>query len=67
MAFIQFEATFALAPEECWWPEHSPEFEYWMECFGQKKAPQLVKLGGVQIPHQRDAEMASRSAGTITA
>jgi hypothetical protein len=67
MAFIQFEATFARDADECWWPEGSPEFIYWMDIFGAKENPPVLRLGGSQIPHQRDAEMASRSAGAILA
>ncbi len=54
MAFIQFEATFARSPDECWWPDGSPEHAYWMDIFGEKKSPQSLQLGA-SIPHQRDA------------
>ncbi len=68
MAFIQFEATFALSRDECWWPEGSPEFVYWMDVYGEKEeGPHASLQGGRQIPHQRDVEMATSSTVTITA
>jgi hypothetical protein len=67
MAFIQFEASFALHRDECWWPEDSPEFVYWMDVFGEKENPPAITAGGSSIPHQREAEMASNSALAILA
>ena len=54
MAFIEYEARFAQSPDECWWPQDSPEHEYWMEQFIKRKPPSR-EAGGSSIPHQRDA------------
>lgn len=67
MAFIQFEATFARDAKDCWWPDGSPERAFWMDVFGEKENPPVLRQGGSQIPHQRDVEMATSSTGTILA
>ncbi len=67
MAFIEYEARFAHSRDECWWPEDSPEFEYWMERYNAKENPPVVQAGGSSIPHQRDVEMATKSTDVILA
>ena len=67
MAFIEYEARFAHSRDECWWPDGSPERDYWMEAFSQKENPPADKAGGSSIPHQRDVEMATSPTVAITA
>ena len=67
MAFIEFEATFARSVDDCWWPQGSPECDYWLQVFGARENPPALRAGGSSIPHQRDVEMATSPTVAITA
>lgn len=60
MTFIEYEAGHAICEEDCRWPPESHEYAYWMRVFQKEKPPAVTP--GALIPHQRDAEMANKSA-----
>lgn len=53
MKCIEHAVLCSRSVEDCWWPEGSPEWHYWMDLWAEKEKPPAA-TPGASIPHQRD-------------